>query len=186
VGWRLRKEKIHFRRAWSVLFIDVSFLLSVALIAIIFALTATTEFHWVAHAIAGVISLLFSLATVIVGAMLGGRIKRRKGANLFRLHRKASSFLTILVLSAFFSGLWGRASHGEPLFWQHVYPLAPVVQGWSGLVVTIISIAQVIPCFAGKRKNRKLHMILGYALLVALVIQIFLGVETALIEMAGG
>jgi hypothetical protein len=165
---------------------DVPFLSSAALIAIVFAFTASTEFHWVAHAIAGVISLLFSTATVTAGAMLGGRIKRRKGANLFRLHRRASSYLTILVLSAFFSGLWGRVDHGEPLFWQHFYPLAIVVQGWSGLVVTIMSIAQVIPCFAGRRKNRKLHMILGYALLVALVIQILLGVEAALVEMAGG
>jgi hypothetical protein len=156
------------------------------LIIIVFALTAATEFHWVAHAIAGVSSLLFSVATVTAGAMLGGRIKRRKGANLFRLHRRSSSYLTIFVLSAFFSGLWGRFGHGEPLFWQHVYPLAVVVQGWSGLVVAIMSIAQVIPCLAGGCRNRKLHMILGYALLVALVIQIFLGIETALVEMAGG
>jgi hypothetical protein len=102
------------------------------------------------------------------------------------LHKRVSAYLTILVLSAFFSGLWAKIGYGEPLFWQQSYPLATVVQGWFGLVVTILAIAQVTPCFVGQRKNRKLHMILGYALVIALAIQIFLGVAAAMVEMAGG
>ncbi len=79
-----------------------------------------------------------------------------------KLLDKFSVYLTVLVLSAFSSGLWDRIAYGEPLFWQHVDPLAMVVQGWFGLVVTILAIAQLSPFLVG-RKNRRLHSILGYA-----------------------
>ena len=167
---------------------DIAFILSALSLIVVFAITGLTELHWFAHAIAGIISFLFSVAIATVGATLKGRIKS-KGTNLFNLHKKLSIYLTILVLSAFFSGLWDRYHwhpEPEPFFWQHVTPLATVVQGWFGLVVTILAIAQVTPCFVGKRKNRKLHMILGYILVIALAIQIFLGVEAALVEITGG
>ncbi len=167
---------------------DVAFVLSAVAIVAVFAYTAATELHWVAHAIAGILSLLFSVATAYVGAMLRGRVKPKNllGSNLLRLHNKFSIYLTVLVLSAFSSGLWDRIAYREPLFWQHIDPLAMVVQGWFGLVVTILATAQVTPCLVGRRKKRKFHMILGYALVLALVIQIFLGVEAALVKMAGG
>jgi len=166
---------------------DVAIILSALSVIVVFAVTALTELHWVAHALAGILSLLFSMVTAAVGAMLTGRIKRA-GTNLFALHKKISAYLTILVVSTFLIGLWDRIFYGEPLFWQHTDPLAMVVQGWFGLVVTIMAIAQAVPCFVvkDKRKTRKLHTILGYALVIALVIQTFLGVEAVLVEIAGG
>lgn len=167
---------------------NVAIIFSSLLIIIIFALTAETELHWVGHALAGVLSLLFSMATAIVGAMLTGRIRRLQGINLFRLHKKLSIYLAILVLAAFFLGVWARVAYGEPLFWQHTDPLIMVVQGWFGLVVTVAALAQIIPCLTVKdrRKMRRLHMILGYVLVILLVVQMFLGVGAALVEIAGG
>jgi len=167
---------------------DVAIILSALSVIVVFAVTALTELHWVAHALGGVFSLCFSVAAALVGAMLTGRIRKKVGTNLFRLHKKISAYLTVLVVSTFFLGIWDRVFYGEPLFWQHTAPLAMVVQGWFGLVVTIMAIAQAVPCFVvkDKRKTRKLHMILGYALVIALVIQTFLGVEAILVEIAGG
>jgi hypothetical protein len=153
---------------------------------IVFVFTGETEIRWVGHALAGIFSLVFSVAAAVLGAMMVGRIRKMQGVNLFRLHRKITIYLALLIVGTFFYGLWDRTSHGEPLFWQHVEPLATVVQGWFGLVVTIITVVQIVPCLAAKdrRKTRKLHMILGYALVLSLVIQTFLGIEAALVESA--
>ena len=166
--------------------VDVVILLSAVLIVIVFAFTAETEIRWVGHALAGIISLLFSIAAAVVGAMLVGRMRRAQGVNLFGLHKKITIYLVALIVGAFFFGLWSRVSHGKPLFWQHIEPLATVVHGWFGLVVVIIAVLQVVPCLAVKdrRKTRKVHMILGYALVISLVIQTFLGIEAALVENA--
>jgi hypothetical protein len=127
---------------------------------------------------------LFSVAAVLVGAMLAGRIKRKQGKNLFSLHRKITFYLVFLIVATFFYGLWARVSHGELLFWQHAEPVVTVVQGWFGLIVTIIAIVQVLPCLIVKdrRKTKRMHMILGYVLLLSLVVQTFLGIEAGLIE----
>jgi hypothetical protein len=49
-----------------------------------------------------------------------------------------------------------------------------------------MAVAQVIPCLVVKDRirTRKLHMFLGYALVVSLVLQTFLGILAALIEVA--
>ncbi len=112
--------------------VDVVILLSAVLIVIVFAFTAETEIRWVGHALAGIISLLFSIAAAVVGAMLVGRMRRAQGVNLFGLHKKITIYLVALIVGAFFFGLWSRVSHGEPLFWQHIEPLATVVHGWFG------------------------------------------------------
>lgn len=77
---------------------------------------------------------------------------------------------------------------GEPFFWQHTYPLVTVLHGWFGLILTIMALLQVVPSLAIKdrRKTRKLHMILGYALLMLIIIEIFLGIGAVLVEFAGG
>ncbi len=167
---------------------EISIVISALLVIIVFAMTAETELHWIGHALAGILSLLFTIATAVFGAMLSGRIKRSQGTDLLRFHKELGVYIGILVLAAFSLGIWARIAYGEPLFWQHTDPIVMVVQGWFGLVVTITALAQIIPCFASKdrRKTRRLHMILGYVLLIFLVVQTFLGVGAALVEIAGG
>jgi hypothetical protein len=166
--------------------VNIAIAVSSVLVLVVYAFTANTDIRWVGHALAGILSLLFSIAAAMVGAMLVGRIGRAQGVNLFRLHRKITIYLAALIIVTFSYGLWDRVSHGEPLFWQHIEPLATVVHGWFGLVVTIMAVAQVIPCLVVKDRirTRKLHMFLGYALVVSLVLQTFLGILAALIEVA--
>jgi len=177
------EEDKNMKLAWS----DVAIIVSALMITIVFVLTADTDLRWVAHGLAGIFSLIFSVAAALVGAQIVGRIKRPKGINLFKLHRKIAIYLAALVVITFAQGLWDRIAHGEPLFWQHVEPLGIVVQGWFGLFVTILAISQLVPALVVKdrRKIRKLHRILGYTMVISLVIQTFLGVEAALVESMG-
>lgn len=167
---------------------DVAIILSSLSIVIFFAFTAETEIRWVGHALAGIFGLTFSTAAAVVGAMQVGRIRRIQGINLFSLHRKITVYLAMLIVGVFFYGLWSRTTHGELLFLQHADPLVTVTHGWFGLILMIIAIAQVLPCLVAKnrRKTKKLHMILGYALVLSLVLQTFLGVGAGLIEVAKG
>jgi hypothetical protein len=167
---------------------DIAIIATSLLILIGTAFTAETEFPWVVQDLAGIPGLFFSVASVIVGATLVGRLKRPQGVNLFRLHRKIGVFFAVLVVVTFIHGLWDRIAHGEQFFWQHTEPSVTVVHGWVGVIIMIMALSQVVPSLAVKdrRKTGKLHMILGYALLILLIIQIFLGIGTVLVETAGG
>ena len=163
---------------------DVAIAVSALSIIIVFAFTYQTDLRWTGHGLAGVCSLLFSIAATLIGAMIVGRVKRPQGINLFALHKKITIYLAALIVATFVFGIWSRIAHEEPLFWQHSEPIVTVVQGWFGLVVTVAAIVQVLPCLTVKRKNRQLHMILGYALTIMLVIQTWLGFGAAIIEIA--
>lgn len=166
---------------------DFLFLLSVLLIIGIFAVTENSDYHWTEHAIAGILSFLFSVYTTVLGATLKGRVLARSPTS-FGLHRKLSIYLTILVLISVFSGLYSRVHYHEspePFFWQHATPFATVLQGWFGLFVTILALLQLIPCIV-RRRNSRLHMILGYTLTVSLAVQIILGIGAVLVEVSGG
>jgi hypothetical protein len=169
---------------WS----DIAIIATSLLILIGTAFTAETDFPWVGQDLAGIPSLFFLVAAVLFGAMLFGRLKRPQGVNLFRLHRKMGVFFAVLIVITFFHGLWDRIAHGEPFFWQHTEPLVTVVHGWFGLILMILAISQVSSSLAVKdrRRIRRLHMTLGYVLLILLIVQIFLGIGTILVETAGG
>ena len=169
---------------WS----DIAIIATSLLIFIGTAFTAESDFPWVGQDLAGIPSLFFLVAALLFGAMLVGRLKKLQGVNLFGLHKKIGVFFAILIVVTFIHGLWDRIVHGEPFFWQHLSPLPMVVHGWIGLSIMILALTQVIPSLAIKNRKhiRKLHMILGYSLLVLVIIQIFLGVDLALVEFAGG
>lgn len=169
--------------SWDVAIIATSL---TVLVGTVF--TVETEFPWIGQDLAGIPSLLFLVAAVFFGAMLVGRLKRPQGVNLFSLHRKIGVFFAALVVVTFIHGLYDRVAHGEPFFWQHTEPLVTVVHGWFGLIAMALALAQVVPSLAIKdrRKTRKVHMILGYTLSVMIVIQIFLGIWTVLVEVVGG
>jgi cytochrome b561 len=170
-------------------FSDIAIIATALIILVGTVLTDTTAFPWVGQDLAAIPSFLFLVATIIFGAMLVARLKKPQGlVNLFRLHRKIGVFFAVLIVVTFIHGFWDRILMGEPFFWQHTYPLATVLHGWFALVLTIMALLQVIPSLAIKdrRNTRKLHMILGYALLVVIIIEIFLGIGSALLELAGG
>lgn len=164
---------------------DAAIVLSSLLIVIVFALTAETDIRWVGHALAGIAGLSFSVVTVLAGAQLAGRIKRAQGINISGLHTKIAIYLATLIVATFIYGLWSRVSHEEPLFWQHSESLT-TLHGWFGLTAMIVAIAQVVPRLAirNRRKTRRLHMILGYALVMLLIIQTVLGIQAAILESA--
>jgi hypothetical protein len=49
---------------------DVAIILSLLVVKIVFAFTRETEICWVGHALAGIFSLVFSIAAAVVGVML--------------------------------------------------------------------------------------------------------------------
>ena len=128
------------------------------------------------HAILGITGLVLAIEVLITGAMTTGRIKRLEGTNSFKLHRKVSILFGLFMLGTFFYGLWIVSQHGEPILTS--------VHGWLGLIISIITIVQIIPCLAVKerRKIRIPHMVLGYAAAVLVVIQTALGIEIAVVE----
>lgn len=169
-------------------FSDIAIIATAVIILVGTVLTDQTEFPWVGQDLAAIPSFLFLIVTILFGAVLVGRLKRPQVVNLFRLHRKIGVFFAVLIVVTFIHGFWDRILMGEPFFWQHTYPLTTVLHGWFGLVLTIMALLQVIPGLAIKdrRKTRKLHMILGYTLLMVIIVEIFLGIGAALLELAGG
>lgn len=167
---------------------DIAIIATSLIILVGTVLTDQTEFPWVGQDLAAIVSFLFLVAAILFGAMLVGRLKGTRGVNLFRLHRKIGVFFAILIVVTFIHGFWDRILMDEPFFWQHTYPLVTVLHGWFGLVLTIMALLQVVPSLAIKdrRKTKKLHMILGYSLLIMIIIEISLGVGAALLELAGG
>jgi hypothetical protein len=169
-------------------FSDIAIITTALIILVGTVLTDQTTFPWVGQDLAAIPSFLFLVAAILFGAMIVGKLKRPQGVNLFRLHRKIGVFFAVLIVVTFIHGFWDRILMGEPFFWQHTYPLVTVLHGWFGLILTIMALLQVISSLAIKdrRKTRKLHMILGYALLIVIIVEIFLGIGAALLELAGG
>jgi hypothetical protein len=171
-------------RSISIVWSDIAIIASLLMIVIVFVLTAGTSARWVGHALAGIISLIFSVAAALVGAILVGRVKGPKGIKWFRLHRKIAIWLAVIITITFVQGLFDRYSHVELLFWQHTEPLTLVIKGWLGLTVTIVAIVQVLLSLVVKdrRKVKKIHMMLGYTLIILLAIITILGIEAAWVE----
>jgi cytochrome b561 len=160
------------------------FILSVIIVIAVFGVTYGTELRWLNHAVAGVINLLFAVAVVLLGAMNAGRKKSMRRGTLVRTHKRLGIYLSLLVAGTFLLGVWSRNAHGEALFWQSNEPMAAFVHGWLSVIILIIGFSQVIPRLVVKdlRKTRKLHLIIGYALLILLIIQTVLGIQLIMLE----
>lgn len=133
------------------------------------------EERWVGHAIVSIVGLALVFLVLINGATLSGKLKRVGEANIFRLHRNLSVLFCLFMVSTFFYGLWVTSQHGEALLSS--------VHGWLGLAIVTISVLQVVPCFVLKRRMRirPLHMILGYASVLLVIIQTAWGLEIAVV-----
>ncbi len=129
--------------------------------------------NWLGHAIVSVTSLVFAILVVYNGAKLTGRIKVKKGAKTYKIHRILSLLFGIITIGTFFYGLWVTSQHGAPVLLS--------VHGWLGLIITLFALAQLLPClFVKKRTKIKIpHMIIGYILLVLVIIQVTWGAYVA-------
>jgi len=165
---------------------DAAIVLSSLLIVIVFALTAETDIRWVGHALAGTMSLSYSVAVVVAGAMRAGRVRKSQGVGLSGLHRKTAIYLSAILVVTFLYGLWISISHGEPVFWEHGELSPATLHGWFGLTAMVVGIIQAGPCLAirDRRRIKRLHMILGYTLTLLLVAQTWLGTQAAIGETA--
>ncbi|MFO8077821.1 MAG: DOMON domain-containing protein [Thermoplasmatota archaeon] len=125
---------------------------------------------WLGHAIVSVIGLVLAVLVVYYGAKLTGRIKGKKGAKTYKIHRIISILFGITMIGTFFYGLWVTSQHGSPVLLS--------VHGWLGLIIALFALAQLLPClFVKKRTMIKIpHMMIGYILLVLVIIQVIWGV----------
>lgn len=159
--------------------------LVVLLTILSFILVYTTEIFWIAHAIAGTVSLVFVILVALSGTVTRGKLKRIRALG-FRVHKRLGISLVILIGVTFFYGLYARWLHDELLFWQHTEPWEPVFKGWLGLAILILAVSQVILSLAVKnrRRIRQLHMIIGYSLVVLIAIEMAIGIGLALNEIS--
>ncbi len=165
----------------SDVLIAVVVLLAIASFVLIYA----TGIFWIAHVITGTVSLIFVVLAAVSGAMLGGRVKRIQGLN-FSFHRKLGISLVLLIGVTFVYGLYARSLHVEFLFWQHTEPWEPVFKGWLGLVILVVALSQVILSLAVKDRMRirRLHMLIGYSLVVLLIVETAIGIGLAINEIS--
>jgi len=170
---RSAKRKDYFSAAIDMAIISASIML------LYFILTSNTENMWIGHAAAGAVSLLFTAFGIFFGAMMVGRVKRFEGVNAFKLHRKISVYVTILILATFIYGLWLIGGHGESMFWEQSESFTLALHGWVGLAVVAIALSQTLPSFLLKKTKTKrtVHTILGYVLMALLLLQLFLGMQ---------
>ncbi len=128
---------------------------------------------WLGHAIVSITGLIIAVMVVYNGAKLTRRIKGKKGAKTFKLHRIYSLLFGIIMIGTFFYGLWVTSQHGVPVLTS--------IHGWLGLIIAIFAILQLLPClFVKKRTKIKIpHMIIGYILLVLVIIQVIWGAYVA-------
>lgn len=133
-------------------------------------------FEWLGHAIVSIIGLIFAILILISGAKLTGRIKGRKGANAYKIHKLVSFLFSVFMVATFFYGLWVTSQHGTPILNS--------VHGWLGLVIAVIAVSQLIPCLFVKNRTRIKfpHMIFGYMLVFLVVLQVSWGIHIALLS----
>lgn len=151
---------------------------TVLVLLLVFAVTALTyegEYRWLGHAIAAIAGLVLIVIVIVNGASLTGRLKRGT-INAYMLHKNVSVLFTLFMLGTFLFGLWIQYSHGEALLAS--------IHGWIGLVIVVLALIQVVPCFVTKQRSkvRFLHMVAGFAVAVLVVIQVAWGLEIAVVD----
>ena len=142
-----------------------------------FLVTFKGHYYWAGHAIMGITSFLLAIIMPTLGAMIKGRIKRIKGINLLKIHKRLAILFGSLLIVMFPYGLWVTTWHFS---FKMYFPTS--LHGLLGFTIAILAILQVLPSLLTKR--RKLlkipHTIIGYALPLLVTIQFILGIRLAL------
>ena len=128
------------------------------------------DYRWINHAIIGLTAASFFVATAIRGAILSRRIRRPLNPGVFHLHRKFGVIMGSLILATFVYGIW--------MVIAREYPLLNSTHGLMGLLIVIVSLAQILAGFYFRRRGivSSLHRWTGYSLAGLIVFQITLGV----------
>jgi len=156
--------------------LNIIFIVAIILAVTSIVLGCVLELHWIGHATTGIISFLLAALIIVFGLMLKGRIRRVKGINIVKVHKRASILLGIFVLETFRYGLWFSS-------WRYEFKISlpESFHGQLGLTILVLAALQLIPSLIVKsrRKIRIPHMILGYTLSALIIIQLLLGMHMA-------
>ena len=144
-------------------------------IALIVVITAVlffpnNDYRWINHAIIGLTAAGFLASTTIRGAILAGRIHRPLNRGIFQVHRKFGVIMGVLIITTFVYGI--------SMVIAREYPLLNSTHGLMGLLIVIMSLAQIIAGFYFRRRGivSSIHRWTGYSLAGLIVFQIILGV----------
>jgi len=98
------------------------------------------------------------ISALLTGAMLKGRIKKKKQTNLFPLHKKLGIYFGTFIL--------GTLLYGLLIKMQHEVPVLTSVHGRLGFILLLIVTLQLVPSLMVKDRARirRAHKILGYSL----------------------
>jgi hypothetical protein len=142
-----------------------------------FFITFKGHYYWAGHAIMGITSFLLAIIMPTLGAMIKGRIKRIKGINLLKIHKRLAILFGSLLIIMFPYGLWVAEWHSG---FKMYFPTS--LHGLLGFAIAILAILQVLPSLLiKKRKLLKIpHTIIGYTLPLLVTIQFILGIRLAL------
>ncbi len=140
-------------------------------------LSYTLDAYWLGHTIIGITAFILTISVLIFGAMLRGRMRRIKGINLLKVHRRLAVLLGFLVLETFRYGLYIT-------LWRYEFKISlpTTLHGTLGLVIVSMTALQLIPSVVvkGRKKLRIPHMILGYSLPPFVTFQVALGIRMAI------
>jgi hypothetical protein len=142
-----------------------------------FFITFKGRYYWAGHAIIGIISFILAIIMPFLGAMIKGRIKRIKGINLLKIHKRLAILLGSLLIVMFPYGLWVTTWHfGFRMYFPKSF------HGLLGFSIFILAIAQVLPSLlTKKRKHLQIpHRIIGYVLPLLMITQLVWGIRLAL------
>lgn len=142
-----------------------------------FFITFKGHYYWAGHAIMGITSFILAILMPIFGAMIKGRIKRIKGINLLKIHKRLAILLGSLLIIMFPYGLWVTTWHFSLKMY---FPTS--FHGLLGFAIAILAILQVLPSLLTKKRKllRIPHTIIGYLLPLLLTIQLIWGIRLAL------
>jgi hypothetical protein len=162
----------------------LNIIIIIALVLVIGGFALTYQAHtWIGHTIAAFISFMTAISLPILGAGIKGRIKKIKGANLIKLHRRIAIFFGLLVIGTFVYGLWMTSWR----YGSHTI-IPPSIHGRLGFTIVLVALLQVIPSLATKKRKkiRTLHRILGYAMPILMLSQVILGLLLAIKRISNG
>lgn len=105
------------------------------------------------------LSLVLMISALVTGAMLKGRIKKKKNpTSLFPLHKKVGIYFGTFILGTLLYGLLIKL--------QYEVPVMTSVHGRLGFILLLIVTLQLVPSLMVKDRARirRAHKILGYSL----------------------
>jgi hypothetical protein len=137
------------------------------------ALTFGTEARWIGHAVTSTVGMMQMVVVILTGAVQKERIRTIRLHQIFRYHKMASTWFSLLVIGTFVLGLLTTLEHGEPFLESP--------HGIIGLVLVLMALVQLVPSLLIRKRARirALHRVVGYAIVPVFILQTVLGLYAA-------